>query len=270
MNYFMGLIGTLREVKVGYFYPCDKSHWIDLGWRMKALRLILTVFSFIFTCGYAESSLPLSDIAAVEMESAPVDENGQLCANVPPVEVPAREVLMEVKAGYFHPTNHRFRKIYPGGGGIYGAEVSLQTWKGVYAWISGSYFSESGRSLGERDRTIITMVPLGAGLKCLFDVTRHARLYFGGGALGTYLNTQDHSPYVIKSVHKWGAGGIVKAGSLVTLGKVFFLDFFADYSFMKIDCDNTHHDKLVRHDADLSGWSLGGAIGYRFGGKCHD
>jgi len=178
--------------------------------------------------------------------------------------VEAVNVLVEGKAGYFYPTSHKFRKIYGNGNGIYGLEVSCQAWKGLYGWASGSYFTDWGRSVGEKNRTRVTLVPLAAGLKYLFLVCSHLDLYVGAGVLGTYLHTKDHSPFVIKSVSKWGVGGIWKAGALVEIYKRLFADVFLDYSYMKISFHNTHHGKLVRHTADVSGVSAGGGIGYRF------
>jgi hypothetical protein len=172
------------------------------------------------------------------------------------------EWLPEIKGGYFFPTDHRFRKIYSGGG-IYALEINAQAWGRWYAWANASYFSESGYS-NQKSRTIITLIPTQIGLKYLFNFFDPYRFYLGFGATPTYLNTRDYSQYVIRSVHKWGIGGVAKAGLLINTGQ-FFLDLFADYSFTKIPFHNTHHGHLVRHDADISGWTLGAGVGYRFG-----
>lgn len=173
-------------------------------------------------------------------------------------------ILVEAKAGYFYPTNSRFRKIYHQGGGIYGFEVSCQAWKGLYGWASGNYFTQSGHSFGQRSHTDITLVPLAAGLKYLFTINAILDLYIGAGILTTYLHMHDHSHFVIQSVSKWGVGGIWKAGAILNVYKRLFIDIFADYSYMHIPFHNTHHGKLVRHDVHASGVSAGGGIGYRF------
>lgn len=111
----------------------------------------------------------------------------------------AVDVLAEAKVAYFYPTNHRFRKIYSNGGAIYGVEVSCQTWRGLYAWTSGSFFTKSGSSIGEKDYTRVTLVPLALGLKYLFPVGC-SDLYIGAGILSTYLHTHDHSHFVIRNV----------------------------------------------------------------------
>lgn len=177
----------------------------------------------------------------------------------------ASELLPEAKVGYFYPTSSKFREIYSGNA-IYGLEFSFQAYRQWYPWIAASYFTQDGHSSALKNGTRITLVPLEIGLKYLFHTSRHTRIYVGLGAAPTYLRTRDHSSYVIESVHKWGIGGVAKLGSLVDIGR-FFFDFFADYFFTTIDFSDTHHHKLVRHDADVSGLSIGIGIGYRFGGN---
>jgi hypothetical protein len=179
----------------------------------------------------------------------------------------AIDTFAEVKAAYFRPSDDKFRRIY-NEGAIYGGEVSCQAWKNLYGWASANYFHKSGTSIGRAggNTTNITFVPLGLGLKYLFPI-RFVDVYAGGGILSTYLHMDDHSHHVIKSNSKWGVGGIVKAGAIFNVDKHFFIDLFSDYSFMKVDFHNTHGGKVVRHDADLSGWSIGLGIGYRFGKK---
>lgn len=172
-------------------------------------------------------------------------------------------ILVEAKAGYFFPINDTFKEIYQGGG-IYGIEVSAQAWKGLYPFISGSYFSEPGRSIGGHTRTVITMAPIDVGLKYAFDLNRYLDVYIGLGAVFEYLNMKDESPYVIQNITKWGYGGIAKAGLWIYATKNFFIDLFGDYRFVTVDFDNTCGGRVVRHDANISGFTAGGGLGYRF------
>jgi hypothetical protein len=175
----------------------------------------------------------------------------------------ATDVFVEAKAAYYRPTDDKFREIYSDSG-IYGGEISCQAWRGLYGWASASCFHKGGHSIRMHDSTTITFVPLGFGLKYLFPVS-FVDLYVGAGMLNTYAHIEDDSHFVIHSHSKWGQGGIVKAGAIFNVNKHFFVDLFSDYSFMKIDFHNTDHEKVVRHDADLSGWSIGAGVGYRFG-----
>ena len=81
----------------------------------------------------------------------------------------AVQVLQEVEAAYFHPMSSRFRDIY-GGGGIYTFELNVQTWCQLYSWANVSYFHKTGRSIGEKDKTTITLVPVAFGLKYIFSM----------------------------------------------------------------------------------------------------
>jgi hypothetical protein len=179
----------------------------------------------------------------------------------------AVDTLVEAKAAYFYPTSHEFREIYSDGG-IYGLEVSCQAWRGFYPWFSASIVHKSGHSittspLVSSDSTRITLVPLGLGLKYLYPIN-FVDLYAGVGILGTYVHIKDNSPFVIRSSSKWGVGGIAKIGAIFNY-KSFFVDLFSDYSYTKVDFHNTNHGQVVRHRANISDWSIGAGIGYRFG-----
>ncbi len=173
------------------------------------------------------------------------------------------DVLLEAQAAYYHPTNHEFREIYSGSG-IYGLELSVQSWRGLYPWVSGSVFSKTGHSIGLENRTNITFVPIGIGLKYLWKV-HFVDLYLGAGVLPTYLHIHDHSAYVVKKRSKWGCGGIAKVGAIFNLPKSFFIDVFTDYSYIKISNHDSRHGTVHPHSANLSGFSFGGGVGYRFG-----
>ena len=174
----------------------------------------------------------------------------------------AHEGLIEAKASYFHPTDPNFRDIY-GGGWIYGLEASYGLWKGLYAWGSSGYFHQSGLSKGSYDSTHVTFVPCGLGLKYLFTLDT-VDLYLGAGALGTYGHTTNDSSYVARSQSKWGFGGIAKIGVILNIKRFFFIDLFSDYSWMKIHFHN-HDAGVLSNTANFNGWSIGIALGYRFG-----
>lgn len=172
-------------------------------------------------------------------------------------------VLVEAQAAYYQPTGHEFRAIYSGSV-IYGLELSVQSWRGLYAWASSSVLTKSGHSLGFGNSTHLTFVPLGIGLKYLWRV-KFIDFYLGGGVLPTHLHIHNHSQYVVQKISKWGCGGIAKAGALFNLPNAFFIDVFTNYSYLKISNHNSRHGTITPHSADLSGFSFGGGIGYRWG-----
>jgi hypothetical protein len=191
----------------------------------------------------------------------------------------AREYSLEGRAGYFYPTNHRFREVYSGGG-IYGLEFNAQAWKRLFLWGEVDYFSKSGKTVkdfgstlnssvncrlktGRHDHTHITIVPCSVGLKYYFN-KEPVQFYLGAGALAAYLHTDVHSKSLVRERRKWGFGGAFKSGLLCHIGKSFLIDFFADYYLVEVHLHRTHHKKVVVHSADISGFSFGGAFGYLF------
>ena len=177
------------------------------------------------------------------------------------------DYLLELKAAYFLPTGDRFKNVY-GGSGIYGLEFTFQAKDFLYVWTSADFYLKSGHAYGSActspSSTDIWFLPFAAGIK-LFCPINIVDLWLGGGILGTYVNVKDHNPNVISSISKWGVGGIVKAGAIINCTKYFFLDLFTDYSFMQIPFHDTRKGTVIPHKADLSGWSFGGSIGFRFG-----
>lgn len=176
--------------------------------------------------------------------------------------LPAIDVFVEAKGAYFYPMSHRLREVYATGLGLYGVEFSCQTYRNLYTWVSADAFHKKGHSLGIHYPTKITTVPLGLGLKYLFPIS-WVDLYLGAGILGTYMHIKDYDPFVVRTTAKWGVGGIAKSGAIFNLGHNLFIDVFTNYSYTKIDIDN--RPGVITHDADLSGFSFGAAICYRFG-----
>lgn len=175
------------------------------------------------------------------------------------------DCLLEAEAAYYYPTSDDFREIYSGSG-IYGLELSVQSWRNLYPWISGNIFVQSSHSIGLKNNTEIFFIPIGVGLKYLYNV-KFGNLYLGAGALPTYLHIHDHSHFVTRTISKWGCGGIIKSGIIINLPKSFFLNIFTNYSYIKIPYHNTWHDLVYTNSANLSGLSFGGALGYRFGAE---
>jgi len=186
-------------------------------------------------------------------------------------EVNSVEVLVEAKAGAFFPSDKVFRDIYGRhGGGIFGGEITVPVWCGIAPWISADYFCNEGRSIGDHDATRVIIVPIGFGLKYMYELCVcdwNVDLYAGAGATYNYFKNRDHSEFVIEHPHEWGWGGIVKVGGIVNLDCGLFLDIFANYSFLKLDFEKEHTEDdgfVVRNDAKLSGFAIGVGLGYNF------
>ncbi len=171
------------------------------------------------------------------------------------------EVLLEFEGAYYGPTGHLFRRDFAE---TYqaGIETSVQAWRGLYPFVSGSLSTKWGNTaLGNKTR--VKFIPIGVGLKYLWKFN-FGDVYLGAGALPTHVNLFNDSPYVTQHVSKWGCGAVGKAGFLFDLASSFFLDLFGAYSYIRIPYHNSRGGTVVPTTIDLSGYSLGIGLGYRF------
>lgn len=179
------------------------------------------------------------------------------------LSVTALEVFPEVKVGYFIPTDAQFRNTYSEDGVLPSIEASVRAWNRFFPWASVGYFSKWGHTHSPRESTHLYFVPIGVGLKYIYSFSRLS-VYGGAGALPTYLHI--NRPQLEK---RWGCGGIVKAGVIADRLWGCFVDFFAEYSYLEISTGRG----ASLHPANLSNFTIGGGIGYHFGGpfiECDD
>ncbi len=180
-------------------------------------------------------------------------------------QLKATDVLLEGQVGYFLPTSKKFRDIYGNGMVFGGLEVTAKLQWQMYIWGSTHYYYDKGKSIGLRDTTEVTMVPIGFGLKYLYPVN-FVDLYLGIGALPTYVKFRDKSAYVIPKSDKWTLGGIAKMGAIFNINKHFFIDLFTNYSMVRTKFDDTNNNNRVeRTSSTLDTWNIGLGLGYRFG-----
>jgi hypothetical protein len=183
-----------------------------------------------------------------------------------------RNVLLEFKAAYFHPTGHRFKKIY-GGGALYGPELTIQLFdncRNWYAFFSVDWFCKRGESIELHTPTKIHLLPLAFGLKYFISSCCCECVDFYG-ALGfqpVRFHIQNFSSSVTPNKHKWVLGGIAKVGSYVYLpNNNFFLDVFIGYSFARASSHTTAvccEGIVVPLSSSISGAIFGAGLGWRF------
>src|SRR5271169_582472 len=82
--------------------------------------------------------------------------------------LPGTDLLLEATVAYYQPTGRDFRTIYSGAG-IYGLELSVQAWRGLYAWTNANIYTHSGHT--SEGNSHLTFVPIGVGLKYLWKVS---------------------------------------------------------------------------------------------------
>lgn len=171
-------------------------------------------------------------------------------------------IYIEGKIGGFVPLSHKFQKIYSRVEFLGGFEATYALTDAISAWASVSYVWDHGSSRGLHYSSKMSLIPLGFGLK-YFLPSCCGNIYVGGGAQYTRLHTHDDSPYVIRHVNQWGWGAIAKVGKLICFSNRFFVDLFAEYSYLNMSFHKSHHETVHRHDADLSSLTVGLGIAYQ-------
>ena len=160
------------------------------------------------------------------------------------------DVVVELKAHYFSPSEQAFKDIY-GGGLMYGGEVSVGVWKDLDLWLGGSYFSKKGELTFTKEETKLELIPIGVGAKYRI-LSGSFALYLGLGL--NYYQYKERNP--IGDVSDGGIGFVGKIGSYVTIIEWLVLDFYVDYSYCKI--------KPADFEINVGGIAAGIGLGYRF------
>lgn len=208
------------------------------------------------------------------------------CLSVLADDCQGRDLLLEFKGGAFIPTGCDFKSIYGSATFFVSPEFTVQVIedKNWYIFLSAAYAAKDGHSVGLCTPTQVRLVPFGIGLKYFFqkldsDFCKKYKFYLGLGFQPTLLQTNNCSDFA-RHTSDWGFGGIAKFGCLLDLPRNFFLDFFADYSFVNVGCNNSCNSSsscsssgsycssscniAVPLKAHISGAILGVGFGYNF------
>lgn len=175
-----------------------------------------------------------------------------------------KDVILEFKAAYFRPNDCVFRNIIDNKAALFGPELTFHMYRCIYGFTSIDFLTKNGHSLGLNNSTDIFLLPLGIGLKWMEEIYDCVTGYVGLGFQPTWLRTKDRSPFVCQKRHKWGFGGIAKAGLYIDMPCDFVLDLFVDYSFVKVKPFCCDIPNVQSRKADLSGVIIGAGFGYRF------
>jgi outer membrane protein W len=162
----------------------------------------------------------------------------------------AEGLSIEARGAYFSPTDKTFREIY-GYGMSWGGELSFAISKRTAVWAGGDYYSKVGKLGLTEDETKIRIAPLAAGVKYYFSGGR-LRPYVGAGA--AYFQYKEANS--IGTIEKGDVGLMGRAGLLVMLGPMFFMDLQGSWSTCSV--------QPAEVKANLGGFSLGLGLGFEF------
>jgi hypothetical protein len=193
--------------------------------------------------------------------------DGPLCSNI---ESDCCEIAccpdwsLEFRIAAFLTTNKEVRQIYSSAWADYQVQIGKRIWNDwqIFAEFSGS--QKLGHSfLG--DKTKLRVFPITLGAKYFFNLYPCLDAYIGGGVAYSFLRIRDESPYVHHHTSKGQFGGVIKTGLIYTFCNCWFVDVFADYLFQRFSFHGVSCDPYVtRHTANLSGFKIGGGIGFNF------
>ena len=160
------------------------------------------------------------------------------------------DLKIEIKGGYFYPSEKAFKDIYGGGFSI-GGEISVGILKNLSIWVGGNYFTKKGKLTFTQEDTEIKLTPIGGGLKYEFPTGKFAP-YLGLGV--NYYLYEESNP--LGDVNKNEVGYIGKAGTYIYLTSHFIIDLFLNYSY----CDIQPADFKI----NIGGLEAGIGGGYEF------
>ena len=171
-------------------------------------------------------------------------------AEVPSDTLGSLGILVEIKNGYFQPTEDKFENIY-GKGFIIGAEASKSIWKKLDLWVGGSYYTKKGELTFTKDETIVKIFPIGGGVKYRF-LTGTLNAYAGMGF--KYFLFSESNFIGDVSTAKMGYEG--KIGGFLKLGSGIVIDTYLEYSYCKISPTSV--------EINIGGLNIGVGLGYWF------
>jgi outer membrane protein W len=181
--------------------------------------------------------------------------------------IAGRSIILEFKGAYFLSTDSAFKNIYGNGGALAGPELTVQLCEenNLCVFASVDYFKKKGHSIGLCNKTTVEMIPVGLGFKYVIPTFDHTDFYVGLGLEAMNLRTTNCSDFVVFNQSQWGFGGIAKVGAYYYLPCNLLLDFFIDYSFVRVGSDNCNClPGLLPIKANVSGAIFGIGLGYNF------
>ena len=161
-----------------------------------------------------------------------------------------RKNCLKVRAGYFRPSERSSKDIY-GGGMTIGGEINIKLWKSLDLWFIADYYFKNGRLPFTKEKTKMTLIPIGGGPKINFRKGR-LNLYLGFGPL-IYVYKETNPIGVAKGTDLGITG---QAGCYVNIVGRLLFDVSLNYSYCSV--------KPQKIKADLGGILAGIGIGYEF------
>jgi len=168
-----------------------------------------------------------------------------------PILIYCDHASFQLRVGYFLPAAEKMREVFHNGGVEPELEVDGRIYHRLRAWGNFNTFTANAASIGLKDPTAIQIYPLSLGLKYQIQFLHALDLYLGIGPTYSFVEIQDHSPYVQENVSRTSWGVVGKSGLIYRFGPSIFFNFFGDYYYGKIS-------RVSRVGVESSALNVGG------------
>lgn len=172
-------------------------------------------------------------------------------------------LTLEVKTGYFFFSDSKMDRIYDRGGWDVQVSGLYPIWDCLQIYGSVEYVEKHGKSLHDKQRTSIRLVPLSLGLQAIFPLYCNVEYYLTLGPRYFFVNQHNHSSFVNKHLNRNGLGGFVNAGLQICLMEDFFLDIFGEYSYKRMHF-HSHKKHVEGRTIQIGGFTFGAGLGRDF------
>jgi len=174
-----------------------------------------------------------------------------ILASLVPGPTAAKGIRVELRGGYFSPSEQAFREIY-GGGPAYGADVVVGIWKRLDLWVGGGYFYKKGELSFTAEETFVKVRSFGWGVRYGHSLGRFD--LYGGAGLDYFLYDEEN-PIGEASAGKIGPE--FRAGAFYRLTGRFSAGAFASFTTCVVS--------PAQYEFNLGGLSAGLVLSYRLG-----
>lgn len=159
-------------------------------------------------------------------------------------------IVLEARGQYFSPSERAFRDIY-GAGWMAEGEIGIRLFRNLELWAGGGYYSRKGLLTFTREKTSLTIQPVGGGLRYRITSGRISG-YVGAGV--NYYRYKESNP--IGDVNKNSVGYVGKAGVFFRIVPGLLLDLNLGYSYCKM--------KPADFDINIGGIAAGAGFAIEF------
>ncbi len=169
---------------------------------------------------------------------------------------------LEPRIAYFLPAAKLMRQMYHNGGVNPGIEASLLVYDRLAVWANFNLFIREGQTKGLHTNSSIQLFPISSGLKYSIKIIDVLDIYFGIGPMVSWGLVHDHSVYVRQATSRVIFGVVGKSGLTYFLKTNGYFNFFADYSYGKIN--PIPIAGVQTHSINTGGLMVGLGIGVNF------